>query len=61
VTELVFDPHFQRRATLRRLAARAGLRERAVFGPAFAYTMHFERPADTGAEADGTAPAADGN
>ncbi len=52
VTELVFDPHFQRRGTLRRLAAGAGLRETAVFGPAFAYTMHFERP---GGENDGAA------
>jgi len=44
VTELVFDPHFQRRGTVARLAAAAGFREKAVFGNRVAYTLHLEKP-----------------
>lgn len=44
VTEVVFDPHFQRRGTVTRLAAAAGFREKAFFGNPIAYTLHFERP-----------------
>lgn len=44
VTELVCDPHFQRRRTLAGLAEAAGFRERAFFGGSLAYTIHFERP-----------------
>ena len=43
VTEIIFDPHFQRRSTVLRLAEAAGLREAARFGNAIAYTMHLER------------------
>ncbi len=40
VTEIVFDPHFQRRVTVAQLAGEAGFRELAFFGNAFAYTLN---------------------
>jgi ubiquinone/menaquinone biosynthesis C-methylase UbiE len=40
VTEIVFDPHYQRRAAVLRLAAAAGFRERAFWGNRLAYTLH---------------------
>lgn len=43
VTEIIFDPHFQTRATVTRLAATTGFREQAVFGNRIAYTLHFEK------------------
>jgi len=43
VVELVFDPHFQSRGVVTRLAAEAGFRERAFFGHAWAYVIHFEK------------------
>lgn len=43
VTEVVFDPHFQRRGTVRELAETAGFKEKAFFGHRFAYTMHLEK------------------
>jgi len=46
VTEIVFDPHFQTRGSLRRLARAAGFREKAAFGNAIAYTLHLERPVE---------------
>lgn len=44
VTEVIFDPHFQRRKTVEALAGAAGFRERAFFGHSLAYTVHFEKP-----------------
>lgn len=44
VTELVFDPHFQSRAAVLRLAALAGFRPARAFGGRLAYTLHLERP-----------------
>ncbi|MHB8763661.1 MAG: class I SAM-dependent methyltransferase [Deferrisomatales bacterium] len=44
VTELVFDPHFQPRGTVARLAGAVGFREVAVFGNRMAYTLHMEKP-----------------
>ena len=44
VTEVVFDPHFQRQATVRQLASAAGFRHKALFGNRLAYTMHLEKP-----------------
>lgn len=44
VAELVFDPHFQRRSVVRRLAAEAGFFERATFGSRLAYLMLLEKP-----------------
>lgn len=40
VTEVIFDPHFQRRETILRLAQAAGFREKNFFGKKLAYTMH---------------------
>jgi ubiquinone/menaquinone biosynthesis C-methylase UbiE len=45
VTEVIFDPHFQRRATVSALATAAGFQERAFAGNRFAYTIHFVKPA----------------
>ena len=44
VTEVIFDPHFQRQATVRQLASAAGFRYKALFGNHIAYTMHLEKP-----------------
>jgi len=43
VTEVIFDPHFQARSTVTRLAVEAGFREKAFFGHRFAYVIHFEK------------------
>ncbi len=44
VTELIFDPHFQRRDTILRLAGAAGFREKKFFGNCIAFTMSLEKP-----------------
>lgn len=44
VTEIVFDPHFQRRSTVLRLARDAGFEEQAFFGNRIAYTLHLRKP-----------------
>ena len=44
ITEIIFDPHFQRQATVRKLAQSVGFRERKLLGNAIAYTIHFEKP-----------------
>jgi len=46
VTEVIFDPHFQRRRTVARLAEAVGFRTEAVHGSCIAYTMILERPND---------------
>jgi precorrin-6B methylase 2 len=46
VTEVIFDPHFQGRRTVVRLAETAGFREKAIFGNRLAYTLHLEKPLD---------------
>lgn len=48
VTEVIFDPHFQTRTSVRRAAVAAGFGEKAFFGNRAAYTIHFEKP-DTSA------------
>jgi tRNA A58 N-methylase Trm61 len=45
VTEVIFDPHFQRRESVLRVAGEAGFREKNFFGRQLAYTMHFQKPA----------------
>jgi ubiquinone/menaquinone biosynthesis C-methylase UbiE len=47
VTEIIFDPHFQRRSTVSRLAEEAGFREKQFFGNRLAYTLNLEKPMDT--------------
>ena len=44
VTETMFDPHYQSRRSVTRLAEAVGFRERAFFGNRLAYTLHFEKP-----------------
>ena len=44
VTEIIFDPHFQRRATVLRLAGAAGFREKMSFGNRIAFTLNLEKP-----------------
>jgi ubiquinone/menaquinone biosynthesis C-methylase UbiE len=44
VTEVIFDPHFQRRETVSHLAQVAGFEEKDFFGRSLAYTMHFRKP-----------------
>jgi ubiquinone/menaquinone biosynthesis C-methylase UbiE len=43
VTEVIFDPHFQSRESVQRVAGKAGFRETGFFGKRLAYTMHFEK------------------
>jgi len=43
VTEVIFDPHFQSREAVQRVAGKVGFREVGFFGKRLAYTMHFER------------------
>ena len=49
VTEILFDPHFQRRETVLRLASQVGFREKEFFGKSLAYTLHVEKPSRVGA------------
>jgi FkbM family methyltransferase len=46
VIEIIFDPHFQRRRTVTRLAEQVGFRATAFFGNRIAYTLHLEKPKD---------------
>ena len=44
IAELIFDPHFQSRSSVRALASGAGFVEREAHGNAFAYLLVMERP-----------------
>ena len=44
VTEMLLDPHYQRRATVRRLAEAAGFRLDRSYGNWVAFTLHFVKP-----------------
>lgn len=44
IVEVIFDPHFQSRSTVTRLAVSAGLQEQAFFGHRLAYVIHFTKP-----------------
>lgn len=46
VTEIIFDPHYQRHASILRLANSAGFREKAFFGNGFVFTVHLEKSTD---------------
>jgi len=46
ITEVIFDPHFQRRETVVCAAEEAGFKEKTFLGKRLAYTMHVEKPAD---------------
>jgi len=43
VTEVIFDPHFQRRETVLRMAHAVGFKEKNCFGGSLAYTLHLEK------------------
>lgn len=47
VTEIIFDPHFQTRSTVRRLAPASGFREQAFHGNRIAFTINFAKPLDS--------------
>lgn len=44
VTEIIFDPHFQRRSTVLKLTRNIGFREKNVWGNFFAFTLNLEKP-----------------
>jgi ubiquinone/menaquinone biosynthesis C-methylase UbiE len=44
VTETLFDPHYQSRRTITKLACAAGFQEKAYFGNCLAFTINFEKP-----------------
>jgi SAM-dependent methyltransferase len=46
VTEVIYDPHFQSRITLLRLAGKAGFREHGFYGNKYSFTLNFEKPGD---------------
>jgi len=46
VTEIIFDPHFQSRPTVERLARSVGFHERAFHGNRIAFTLNLEKPHD---------------
>jgi len=44
VTEVIFDPHFQRRSKLKELACAVGFQEQAFFGNKIGYVLHLKKP-----------------
>ncbi len=44
VTEVMFDPHYQRRGTVLRLASTVGFQEKKFFGNRLAFTLNLEKP-----------------
>jgi ubiquinone/menaquinone biosynthesis C-methylase UbiE len=44
VTEVIADPHFQRRESVTSVAKSVGFVERAFFGNRISYTINFEKP-----------------
>jgi ubiquinone/menaquinone biosynthesis C-methylase UbiE len=44
VTEIVFDPHYQRKNTVRSLAAEASFVEKQIYGDRFGFTLNLEKP-----------------
>lgn len=44
VTEVIADPHFQRRDGVTRVAHSAGFVEKDFFGNRISFTLHFEKP-----------------
>ena len=47
ITEVIADPHFQRRSTVRELAGAVGFKEKHCYGNRFAFTLNLEKPAMT--------------
>jgi len=46
VTEIIFDPHFQRQKSVLKLAQKQGFQQQAIFGNYIAYTMHLQKPSN---------------
>jgi SAM-dependent methyltransferase len=46
VTEVIYDPHFQGRTTVLRLAGNAGFRENGFYGNKYSFTLNLEKPGD---------------
>jgi ubiquinone/menaquinone biosynthesis C-methylase UbiE len=46
VSEMIFDPHFQRRKTVTQLAVATGFKEIAFFGNCLAFTLNLQKPPD---------------
>ena len=44
VTEIIFDPHFQRQSAVRQLAQEVGFQEKQMYGSWYAYTLIFNVP-----------------
>jgi len=44
ITEIVFDPHYQRRSVVTQLALAAGFQVKAFFGNRLAYTLQLSKP-----------------
>jgi hypothetical protein len=44
VTEVIFDPHFQKHEVVLRMANAAGFEEQGFFRHRFAYTLNLEKP-----------------
>ncbi len=44
VTEIIFDPHYQRKTTVLNLAAEAGFREKSFTGNGAGFTLTLEKP-----------------
>jgi len=44
VTEVIFDPHFQRKETVLKVSEPVGFVEKTSFGRKLAYTLHLEKP-----------------
>jgi ubiquinone/menaquinone biosynthesis C-methylase UbiE len=56
VTEVVFDPHFQLRGTVRRLAAAAGFHEKRFLGGPLAYTLVLEKSGNASQDTSTSTP-----
>jgi ubiquinone/menaquinone biosynthesis C-methylase UbiE len=44
VTEVIQDPHFRRRSTVRKLAGAVGFKEKECFGNSLSFTMNLKKP-----------------
>ncbi len=44
VTEIIFDPHFQRRGNVLKLATAVGFRKKNLFGNCISYILNLEKP-----------------
>ena len=47
ITEVIADPHFQGKDSVRRVASAAGFAEEEVFGGRWSYTINFKKPGET--------------